>query len=222
MLQFFGQPKFNPSDASGRPVGYELFMRQRVGNEWRLPTDFNAITAATLERLLIDTVAGLPASVRLVSFNLERRQFIDPAYLAAIARAQATTPIALYIELTERPDSSVSTQALAVAAHRFAAAGFTVVLDDVGTAANDSALMLLLNRDVQEYKFALQNLRPFACLAQVLPALEFWADQATRNGKLLAIEGIETQAEYDFITARFHPDLIQGYFTGRPALLVSA
>jgi FOG: EAL domain len=38
---------------------------------------------------------------------------------------------------------------------------------------------------------------------------------------MFAVEGLETAAELQYVTNHYQVDLIQGYYTGRPELLVA-
>lgn len=218
MLHFIGQPKFSGTEPH-KLIGYELFAREYQNGQWHLPADFNQITAVSIERMLLEVVSLMDPTIQLLSFNLEQRQFIDPEYAAAILRVQQQTSIQLWTELTERADETVTCQQLQEGAARFKQAGLSVCLDDVGTGANTKELALALGSAVTEYKFALQNFRPYQSLAEVTARLAGWYRLANQQGKDLAIEGIETAEELVALTERFPAKVFQGYYLGKPALL---
>lgn len=219
MFRFFGQPKFDLNPDHPWAVGYELFVREFVDGRWVLPKDFSKLTAETIEALLDEIVQVLPAHIGLVSFNLEQDQFVDPVYLQMVQRVEKRCHIRLFVELTERLAPGVQEADLISAAKRFYDAGILVCIDDVGTGQNTPKMVQAMNESIAEYKFALQNFRPFASLDDVAPQLNFWYSMAKRHGKMLAIEGLETQAELDRICREYPCDIVQGYLLGKPALL---
>ncbi|WP_127848536.1 EAL domain-containing protein [Lacticaseibacillus hulanensis] len=218
-MRFFGQPKYHLTDPSGTPIGYELFVREWRNDRWELPTDFDALTTSQIYRLLSQTVGALPQDTELVSFNLEQSQFINPDFTDMVANVQAETNIKIYTELTERSNPAISSADLVAGARRFHARHLKVCIDDVGTDAHSPALVELLNPYVDEYKFALQNFRPFSSLHEISSKLAVWHDMAQRYGKVLAIEGIESSSDLECVKASFPCDIVQGYHLGRPALL---
>lgn len=218
MLHFIGQPKFS-GHYPHTLIGYELFARECRDGHWQLPEDFNAITPEEIEAMLIEAVKVMGPEIELLSFNLEQRQFIDPAYTAVIAKVQATTAINLLTELTERQDGDITHEQLRQAANRFVDAGLTVCIDDVGTGANTEALVDALDPAITEYKFALQNLRPYWRLSEVANQLAKWYNLAKKQHKVLAIEGIETPEELAALAEHYPAKVFQGYLLGRPEAL---
>ncbi len=219
MYTVFAQPKYLMTEAYGQPVGYELFIRQWNNGRWELPDPFTGIGVLTLNNLLRQTIAQMPAGIKLLSFNLEQAQFVDPAFTAMIASVQRHTDITLYTELTERIGEGVTAGQLLSAAKRFATCGLAVCIDDVGTGQNSPALVMLLNDYITEYKFAFQNFRPVASVNELAPQLKFWTELAQRQNKMLVWEGIESSVELALLTARYPGDLLQGYLFGHPARL---
>lgn len=219
MYRFFGQPKFVGDGSSRLPIGYELFIRERKNGKWVLPEDFNAITADAIGDLLGNIVDTMSSSIRLLSFNLEERQFIDPAFMDMVARIQARTKINIFTELTERRDPDVSVADIQTAARRFHAHNLLVCVDDVGVGQNNPNLIKGMEDDVAEFKFACQDFRPCKTFREIEPILSMWYNEAKEHHKAIAIEGIETQIELDAITSKYPCDVIQGYWLGRPKLL---
>lgn len=219
MYTVFAQPKYSMEKAYAAPVGYELFIRQWAQDHWALPDPFTGISVLTLNNLLRQTIARMPASVELLSFNLEQSQFVDPAFTAMIASIQRHTNITLYTELTERIGEGVTAGQLLAAAKRFAACGLQVCIDDVGTGQNSPALVMMLNDYITEYKFAFQNFRPMTTINELAPQLKFWTEMSQRQGKMMVWEGIESSVELALLTARYPGDLLQGYLFGHSARL---
>lgn len=219
MYRFFGQPKFSATHYAKGPVGYELLIRENVDGQWRLPENFEAIPGDIFAELLQKTIVSLPDSIELISFNLEQSHFINDEYLKMVKRVQQFTPVHLYTELTERDIAGVTTTQLRAAAREFYKYNLSVVLDDVGTGQNNDATVSELDDYVDEYKFALQDLRPFANFEDVRPVLDHWWRRAKAKHKLLAIEGIETGEELHTIRTEFPSDLVQGFYLGKPAII---
>ena len=221
MLAFFGQPKFALNATNYLPVGYELFIREKRGDQWILPTDFNAISVEQFRHLLLNVINSFPSTIQLLSFSLEQQQFIDPAFAKMIADIQHATSINLFTELTEREDPSVTTRQLLKAAREFHRHDLLVCVDDVGTGHNTPELVMKLDEYIDEYKFAFQNLRPFNNVYEIESQVKFWYDLSFKQHKMLAIEGIERAEELAFIQTYYPSNIIQGYYTGHPALLAT-
>ncbi|MFD1483793.1 EAL domain-containing protein [Lacticaseibacillus baoqingensis] len=219
MFRFFGQPKFDLDPKHQDPIGYELFIREWRDGQWLLPENFSALSVAIIEPLLVQTIAAMPSKVQMLSFNLEQDQFIDPAFLAMVLRVEQHASIRLFIELTERLAPGVHEDQLVQAAKRFADHDLLVCIDDVGTGQNTPEMVVRMNDSVAEYKFALQNFRPFAAIAELAPELDMWYAMAQKEHKMLAIEGIETPEELALIRRQYPCDVVQGYLLGKPALI---
>lgn len=221
MLTFFGQPKFSGATADDEhPIGYELFIREYQEHRWVLPDDFDDISATEIENLLTETLSQLPETIQLISFNLEQAQFIRPEYAEMVARVQATTPIKIYTELTERPNPQITSNQLLAGAKRFSALGLLVCIDDVGTGVNTLGLALKLDGYVSEYKFAFQNLRPFNAIDDIADQLDFWYQFAQEQHKTIAIEGVESKVELERVRRDYPCEIIQGYYLGKPTQLL--
>lgn len=219
VYSFFGQPKFKPGEYQ-HPMGYELFIREWTDEGWRLPDNFNIIKSVDLERLLLKTIAVMPDTIELLSFNLEQNQFIDPEFMDMVQRVQSQTSIKLFTELTERLTVGVLEPQLIEAAREFNQRGLLVCIDDVGTGQNTPHMVLRMNPYIDEYKFAFQNFRPFDQLVEIAPQLNFWYDLSKKEHKLLALEGIENPSDLQTVEAQYPCDVIQGFLLARPELLV--
>ncbi|WP_461226812.1 EAL domain-containing protein [Lacticaseibacillus suihuaensis] len=217
MLRYFGQPKYKNS-APLVKIGYELLLREFTRGRWQLPADFNSYPPDDIARLLAQTLAAMPVTLDLVSFNLSQTQFVDDAFIQALRRVQAFRHMNLFVELTEAQEG-ITLAALQTAADAYVAAGIRVVLDDVGTGANQDVLVSALMPYTSEYKFALQNFPGQKTAPATQALLATWRQRATKDGKLFAIEGLEDDSDLTLIEA-YHPDVLQGYHYGRPELMV--
>jgi EAL domain-containing protein (putative c-di-GMP-specific phosphodiesterase class I) len=221
MIRLWGQPKY--AAATGKLAGYELFLREKQteNGEWQLPADFSKFSPSTMANLIGATLKTLPQDFELVSFNLDQEQFIYEAYTTLLVAVQAQLDYALVIELTERRGigrKTIQLDDLITAAQRFQAVGLRVCLDDVGTGENQTTLVDALDPYVSEYKYALQNVRGKLSLAEVAAQVTLWRERAARLHKRFALEGFEDPEDVRLIQA-FSPDLVQGYYFGRPHTL---
>lgn len=221
MIRLWGQPEY--AVATGKLAGYELFLREKptADGQWQLPADFSKFSPGTMANLIGATLKTLPKDFELVSFNLDQEQFVDPAYTTLLVAVQAQLDYALVIELTERRGKGrqvIELSDLVAAAKQFQAAGLRVCLDDVGTGENQTALVDALDPFVSEYKYALQNVRGKLSLPEVAAEVTLWRDRAARLHKRFALEGFEDPEDVRLIQA-FSPDLVQGYYFGRPHTL---
>lgn len=221
MIRFFAQPKYSINTV--KLIGYELFIREQadVGGNWRLPDDFSQFTPERITRLLAATLRTFPQGLSCVSFNLDQEQFVDLTYCRLLAELQAQTPIRLYVELTERQGNGSAGTTLAELAHAAAAyqkAGLAVCLDDVGTGTNQYDLVNAIAPYAVEYKFALQNVRGEISGDEIHTQIKFWREMALRQGKVFALEGFEYASDSHLIP-KFRPDVVQGYYYGKPHFL---
>lgn len=215
MIRFWGQPKY----AQDERFAYELFLREKIGDQWCFPRDFGRFEATDVADLLQETVTAVQADTQMVSINLDQPEFARADYLDALPKLQQQLPnMQLCVELTERPNG-VAPAALVAAARAYQQGGLWVCIDDVGTGDNQLSLVHALAPYVREYKFALQNFhdkKDFITL--VSPLLQFWREQAELAGVFFAIEGFENKADLK-IASNYQPDIMQGYYFGRPQLI---
>ncbi|WP_407894309.1 EAL domain-containing protein [Lacticaseibacillus sp. N501-2] len=221
MIRLWGQPKYNAT--TGKLAGYELFLREKksADGQWQLPEDFSQYSPVTTASLIGATLKTLPQDFELVSFNLDQEQIVDTHYIDLLVSVQAHLDYSLVIELTERRGHGAKTvdlDDLVAAAQRFQAAGLRVCLDDVGTGENQTPLVDALDPFVSEYKYALQNVRGKLSLAEICAEVSVWRTRAARQAKRFALEGFEDSEDVRLIKA-FSPDLVQGYYFGRPHTL---
>ncbi|WP_461214727.1 EAL domain-containing protein [Lacticaseibacillus sp. GG6-2] len=220
MIRFFGQPKYRYPQ-SDELIGYELLLREWQNGRWGVPTDFSQYSATDITELLRITLGALPATLPLISFNLDQAQFADAQFLRELTAlaGELLHPEHLVVELTER-DEHVASERLSQAAKQYADSGLRVCLDDVGTGANQAAMAMALLPYTVEYKFALQNFRTDDNMQVPLALLRQWHDRAVAEGKLFAIEGLEAPEDLAIADA-YAPNVLQGYYFGHPALLAT-
>jgi EAL domain-containing protein (putative c-di-GMP-specific phosphodiesterase class I) len=215
MIRFWGQPKY----AQAERFAYELFLREKIADQWTFPQNFGRFDAEDIATLLAQTVKSISKETQMLSINLDQSEFARADYLEALPQLQAQLPeMQLCVELTERP-YGVAKAALVSAARTYQEAGLWVCIDDVGTGDNQLALVQAMAPYVQEYKFALQNFhdkKDFITL--VSPLLQFWREQAQLAGVFFAIEGFENKVDLK-IAQNYQPDIMQGYYFGRPQLI---
>lgn len=221
MIRYWGQVAYRPPE--GEMAGYELFLReQRPGSHrWQVPHDFSRFSAKMMCDLLVETLPTLPAAIQLVSLNLDQAQFIQSEYCRLFAALNRKVPFQLAVELTERIGHGrvrVAVDELVKAATAFKAAGVSVCLDDVGTGENQSELVSKLDPFVDEYKYALQNVRGKVADTVIRAELASWQRRASAQHKLFALEGFETPEDIALIET-YRPDLVQGYYYGKPSAL---
>lgn len=204
-------------------IGYELFLRERNSSTevWQLPSDFSQFSASEIVELLEATINGLPEGLKLISFNLDQKQFIDPEYLLLLPQLQRRVDVSIVVELTERSgDGAIeySEDDVVNAARQLNDHHIKVCIDDVGTGMNQPDLLTRLDPYTTEYKVALQNLRGNTDYQDIVRATTYWANRAHALNLQLAIEGFEEAADVEFI-ARLHPDIVQGFYYGKPRAL---
>lgn len=222
MIRCWGQAKFSTDNI--KLCGYELFIREQVDDQWVVPADFSRFDPVKITTLLNATVQTMPADLKIISFNLDQRQFVEAQYCELLATIKDQTHAQLCVELTERLGSGttlVTTEQLVTAARRFHDAGIPVCLDDVGTGTNQIALIQQLAPYVSEYKFALQNIRGTESLSQMQEQVRFWRNLALEQHKSFALEGFEGRADLLFIRD-YQPNIVQGYYFGIPHKMVIA
>ncbi|WP_390406350.1 EAL domain-containing protein [Lacticaseibacillus jixiensis] len=219
MDTFYGQPKFLLSALDANAVGYELLIRRHHNGQWLLPEDFTKLPSEQFEVLLQQALQVMPATITAVSFNLERVHFVDPQYLAMVSHVQASTPIQLTVELTERHDPTIDNTRIIEAAKAFFAAGISVCIDDVGSGNNLPGLVEAMTPYVTSYKFGLQNLRMFNDDADLRDRLAFWAKRAETSHKRFDVAGVESLDDIAYLQDLHACTYVQGYYFGQPVPL---
>ncbi|WP_461226810.1 EAL domain-containing protein [Lacticaseibacillus suihuaensis] len=215
-MTFFKQPIFAWAGDRPRLAGYELLARTRYGGAWELPLNVEAMSPDQLVALTQAAIRTLGATTPSLSLNLHPRQFVRPAFTAAVAALNAGCRPQLQVELTSKRDALVPNRELIGAAQRFAASGVAVVVDDVGAGQNLPGLVEGLTPFASAYKVALQDLQPVLAPADVLDRLTFWAQRAATAGVTLVIEGVESAGDLAAMRAAWPKAQLQGHYLGEP------
>ncbi|GEN94529.1 EAL domain-containing protein [Pediococcus ethanolidurans] len=218
MIRFWGQSKFSVDPL--KPVGCELFLREKIGQSWVLPNNFDQFSPRQIADLLLQTVPALPKGLKNVSINLDPEQFIDPNFCDTLKKIKnQLLPVTLEVELTEHPANCViSTDQIRLAAKRWFDAGIDLVMDDVGSGENQIDRTLQLDPYVQEYKFAIQNFRQTRSLTSIIHNLSFWCEEAEKKHKLFTVEGIESKTDLELLI-NYRINMLQGFSLGHPVYL---
>lgn len=219
MYRYLGQPKSIAVRNTFQHIGFELFLRQESAEKFRLPPDFMTLTPDDLAAPLALALKPLSRSIQFISINLEPFHFIADDFIDLVTTAQNNYQTHLVVELVERDHHlNVTSADLDAAAAKYQAAGIGVCLDHVGFGSNVASRADLMDPHVSEYKLVLQDFN-FDNIAEIEEPLMFWYHRAQEQKKDLAIVGIETQAEFDYINAHCPGVILQGYYFARPALL---
>jgi EAL domain-containing protein (putative c-di-GMP-specific phosphodiesterase class I) len=219
MYRFWGQLKFQLGDDRLEPIGYEMFLRKKIGGEWVLPHSFNEIGVDDFVDCLEATMDAMPSSVKHVSVNLEQGHFVNEVYFQRLRRLTGRFNFHFAVELVERKDPNVTNEQLRKFARRYYESGIGVCIDDVGTGANDMCLVEQLNPYVEEYKFAIQNVRNQKNIEQIKKDVSLWEQRAHQNDKFFALEGIEKKHELAVVLQEIPCDILQGFYFSKPEIL---
>src|SRR6185369_1701069 len=156
--------------------------------------------------------AGMPLTI---SVNLSAKQFYreDLAHrITEIVRAEGCDPSWLELEVTET-SLMHDLDAIRKVLHQLRGEGFTVAIDDFGTGY--SSLTHLKHFPIDTLKIDISFIADLetdpgdAAITEAIIAL------ARGLGLRVVAEGVETQAQLDFLTAR-DCHYFQGYFASRP------
>jgi len=207
--------------ATGDVVAHEALSR---GPEGPLESPGALFGAAAEEGLL----AELDAACRTAAFRSAVRAGLEPPLavfvnvepsvldtaplgeLVAIAES-APGGLDVVLEITERAVSARPAELLRTV-ERVREMGWGVALDDVGAEADSLAFMALVRPDVIKLDMALVQGRPDRSTAQVMHAVNAYAEH---SGARVLAEGIETEAHLGNALA-LGASLGQGWMFGRP------
>ena len=178
----------------------------------RLLTELDEACRTTAVRSALDQ-QRTPTTIFL---NAEPEAFTAaPAAAAWEALAElvaaATPHLHVVLEITER-DIPTRPATLLRTIERVRALGWGIALDDVGVSTASLAFMPLLAPDVVKLDAALVQRRPSSATAQIVHAVN---DYAERSGALVLAEGIETPRQLAAAQA-LGAHLGQGWFLGHP------
>ncbi|MFC6253960.1 EAL domain-containing protein [Secundilactobacillus hailunensis] len=218
MYRYFIQPQLNKFTNS--LVGYETLIRKYDEKHWSLPQNFEAIPIDEQVSLLKKTAHRIGLKVGSISFNLNRRQFIDSQMATALIGVQREIfPVELIIEVTEEEsDKLVADDQVLKSIERYTKYGIQISADDVGSGGNTYENIKFMLPHIDEIKFAMQNFRVEHRECQIVEQLKFWKKIADQYHLRLVVEGTETTEE-DQLLDDLNLPFRQGYFYGKPHLV---
>lgn len=208
--------------ASGAVVGYEALARGPVGPLERPDALF---ARARAEGLLAELDAAcrrnaLAAASRqgivrpLAIFVNVEPEVVDAAPLDELLTISEQTPrgLRVVVEMTERSLAARPAELLRTV-QQIRRAGWEIAIDDVGADPASLAFMPLLRPDVVKLDLSLVQRRPSADIAQIMNAVNAYAEH---TGAQVLAEGIETP-EHVLMAQALGAQLGQGWHYGRPA-----
>lgn len=151
-----------------------------------------------------------------VSVNLSRMDFKLQDMFEAIEKIRQEYGVPrenLHIEITE---SAVNEGMLMESLKKFREAGYEVWMDDFGSGY--SSLNNLMIYDFDLLKIDMQFLRNYDKNPKTRTVLKSIVNLAKELGIHTLAEGVETEAQYEFLKA-IGCEILQGYYFGRPATL---
>ncbi|MFC6201460.1 EAL domain-containing protein [Lactiplantibacillus nangangensis] len=218
VYRFFVQPQI---DTQTKMIsGFELLIRQKTAQGWRLPASFDDIDPEIFAKLLLVTTKVLAPKVEQCSVNISRQQLMTTTVADALVKCQEQLyPTKLVVELTE--DESTQTYCTgSVLKHikTFLQRGMEVSLDDVGSGENYFTEIRDLLPYASEIKFALQNFKQDFQTPEMQRRVHFWRAISAEYGLRLVLEGIETKDD-NRLSKEIGIEVKQGYYFGKPRLL---
>lgn len=219
------QPKVSLGDRAF--VGVEALARWRhvtlglVSPDAFIPlAESHGLMSALTDQILRQSIAqcggwraeGLPLDV---SINVSGEDFVRldlPEDILAQARRAGIEPGRVVLEVTESRVASDATALLDITA-RLRLKGFGLSIDDFGTGFSSMAQLRRL--PFTELKIDRQFVGGALNSGAARSILESSVDLARKLKLSIVVEGVETRAEWDLVTA-LGCDLAQGYFIGRP------
>lgn len=220
------QPQVN---AAGKTVGVEALIRWEhpelglVSPDQFIPLAEETHMIVSIGRWVLETACqqlthwqnhpqyqGLSIAVNISPFQFKQDTFIDA--LLEVVRAHGVAPSMLKLELTENVVLDDVKEAVAKM-QALKAHGFVLSMDDFGTGY--SSLNYLRQLPFDQLKID----RSFIVHAHENPLdaymIEMIADMGARFGVDIIAEGIETQAQYEYL-ASLGCEGFQGYYFGKP------
>ena len=210
---------------TGHCIGVEVLMRWRHPTRGLLaPAEFIDLAEQTglivemsdiIMRKARDQLAPIVRARpgMYVSFNVTSAQLRDPEFATratGIFDAVSLAPQQVILELTERelvdPRGMRSLEQLR-------ASGFRIAMDDFGT--GESSLAVLQTLSFDRIKIDREFVRTIDSTTTSRPILDTVIRLGRDLGVPLIAEGIETQAQWDYLVAR-GVQSVQGYLIARP------
>ena len=150
-----------------------------------------------------------------ISVNLSRLNFYSldlPEFLSGLLKKYELQPWMLKLEVTESAYTDNQQQLLAMIA-TFKELGFPILMDDFGSGY--SSLNMLKDMPLDTLKVDMAFIRELEKSDRVAVILKFIVELAKALGMDVVIEGVETQAQVDYVKT-LGEVAIQGYFFSRP------
>ena len=157
--------------------------------------------------------AGLPAVP--VSINFSRHDFecMDAiGHLEEMVKKYNIPKEMLHVEITESAMMD-NVSVLLDASHKLKAAGYALWLDDFGSGY--SSLNVLKDFEFDVMKIDMVFLKNFEKNEKAKPLIESIVQMANKMGMRTLTEGVETDAQKDFLKS-VHCERLQGYLFGKP------
>ncbi len=154
-------------------------------------------------------------SVVPISVNLSRLNFYSldlPEFLATLLEKYKLEPWMLKLEVTESAYTDNQLQLLDMIS-TFKELGFPVLMDDFGSGY--SSLNMLKDMPLDTLKVDMAFIRELEKSERVAIILKFIVELARELGMSIVVEGVETQAQRDYV-ASLGDVTIQGYYFSRP------
>ena len=212
---------------SGQMVGCEALVRWNEENGSPVRTDIfvgiaeeqgfvGEITRFVLERVISEIGDLLKANPWFrVSVNLSAMDLTDETFipmLERLLRAREIAPASVGLELTER--STADREHVVKVIHDLRARGHVVYIDDFGTGYSSLAYLSELSVDVLKVDQAFtKTIGTDSVTAAIVPQI---LEMAKALGLKVVVEGVEEQAQADYLADRWNGIQVQGWLLGRP------
>ncbi|CAG4887721.1 EAL domain-containing protein [Paraburkholderia gardini] len=221
------QPVFSLSHM--RAVGYEGLLRAHDSLDRPVsPLDVFGQAARIGDVLQVDRLAqslhlenfkALDAGCEWLFLNVHPGALTDPYHAAALLanlRRLDLPPRRVVLEVLEQRADDL--ERLADAVRQFRERGFLIALDDFGAGHSNIERVWQLNPDIVKLDRSLLApgpIRPQG--SSILPGLVSLLHEA---GKLVLVEGIETESEA-LMALACDADFVQGFYFGRPSAVLA-
>jgi sensor c-di-GMP phosphodiesterase-like protein len=212
---------------TGRMVGCEALVRWNDENGMPVRPDIfvgiaeeqgfvGEITRFMLERVVQEIGDLLKANPWFrVSVNLSAMDLTDDMFLPMLERllrAREVAPSSIGLELTER--STADREHVVKVIHDLRERGHVVYIDDFGTGYSSLAYLSELSVDVLKVDQAFtKTIGTDSVTAAIVPQI---LEMAKALGLKVVVEGVEEQAQADYLAERWSGIQVQGWLFGRP------
>jgi sensor c-di-GMP phosphodiesterase-like protein len=199
------------NDETGTPVRPDIFVA--IAEEQGFVGE---ITRFVLERVTQEIGDLLKANPWFrVSVNLSAMDLTDETFIPTIEKmlsARDVAPASIGLELTER--STADRTHVVKVIHDLRARGHVVYIDDFGTGYSSLAYLSEMSVDVLKVDQAFtKTIGTDSVTAAIVPQI---LDMAKTMGLHVVVEGVEEQAQADYLAKRWTGIQVQGWLFGRP------